>query len=42
VGGSTYPMVFSTRLAAVTKKRTAELAYLKCGEGDLGCPVPGQ
>ena len=40
-GGTIYPMVFSICLEGVTKKRSAELAaYLKCGEGDTGCPVP--
>jgi uncharacterized protein YecT (DUF1311 family) len=41
LGGTIYPMEVSMCLEAMTKKRTAELgAYLKCGEGDLGCPVP--
>jgi uncharacterized protein YecT (DUF1311 family) len=40
-GGTIYPMVFSICLEGVTKKRIAELdAYLKCGDGDTGCPVP--
>jgi uncharacterized protein YecT (DUF1311 family) len=43
LGGTIYPMVVSTCLEAMTKKRTAELdAYLKCGEGDIGCPVPAK
>ncbi len=36
-------MVVSICLEAVTKERTKALGeYLKCGEGDTGCPVPGK
>jgi uncharacterized protein YecT (DUF1311 family) len=42
-GGSIYPMVVSICLEAATKERTRELsAFLKCGDGDTGCPVPGK
>lgn len=40
-GGSIYPMTLSLCLEALTKERTRALgAYLKCGEGDMSCPVP--
>jgi uncharacterized protein YecT (DUF1311 family) len=40
-GGSIYPMVYSICLEAATKERTRELGeFLKCGDGDTGCPVP--
>jgi len=40
-GGSIYPMVFSICLEEVTQQRTKELGvFLKCGDGDTGCPVP--
>jgi uncharacterized protein YecT (DUF1311 family) len=42
-GGSIYPMAVSICLEAVAKERTKQLdALLKCGEGDMGCPVPAQ
>jgi uncharacterized protein YecT (DUF1311 family) len=42
-GGSIYPMVYAQCLERLTKARTSDLrAYLKCGEGDLGCPVPNE
>jgi len=42
-GGTIYPMVVSICLEAVTTERTKALgAYLKCGDGDTGCPVPGK
>lgn len=42
-GGSAYPMVLSQCLDKLTQARTKELrAYLKCEEGDMSCPVPGQ
>ena len=42
-GGSIFQMVYSMCLETLTKKRVAKLgAYLKCGEGDLGCPVPAK
>lgn len=41
-GGSVYPLIHSNCLAEQTKARVAVLkTYLKCQEGDLGCPVPG-
>jgi uncharacterized protein YecT (DUF1311 family) len=40
-GGSIYPMVYSLCLEAATKERTRELdVFLKCGDGDTGCPLP--
>ena len=40
-GGSIYPLVLSVCLEEVTKERTKELGvFLKCGDGDTGCPVP--
>lgn len=40
-GGSIYPMVYAECLERLTKARTTALrGYLKCGDGDLGCPVP--
>ncbi|CAB3655196.1 lysozyme inhibitor LprI family protein [Achromobacter pestifer] len=42
-GGSAYPMVLTQCLDKLTQARTKELlAYLKCEEGDLSCPVPGK
>ncbi len=42
-GGSIQPMVISLCLEQVTKARTKGLGvYLKCEEGDTGCPVPAQ
>ncbi|HLJ71544.1 MAG TPA: lysozyme inhibitor LprI family protein [Roseiarcus sp.] len=42
-GGSIYPMVYAECLERLTKARTSALRlYLKCGEGDLGCPAPGK
>ncbi|RIJ12131.1 MULTISPECIES: lysozyme inhibitor LprI family protein [unclassified Pseudomonas] len=41
-GGSMYPMIYSSCITRVTKDRTEALKqYLKCEEGDVGCPVPG-
>jgi uncharacterized protein YecT (DUF1311 family) len=41
IGGSLYPMTLAICQEAVTARRTRELGeYLKCGEGDAGCPVP--
>ncbi|AXJ06069.1 urease-associated protein [Pseudomonas fluorescens] len=41
-GGSMYPMIHSSCITRVTKDRTEALKqYLKCEEGDVGCPVPG-
>jgi uncharacterized protein YecT (DUF1311 family) len=40
-GGSIYPMVVSICLEGVTEERTKDLGvFLKCGEGDTGCPAP--
>jgi uncharacterized protein YecT (DUF1311 family) len=40
-GGSIYPMVYSICLEEVTRQRTKALSvFLKCGDGDTGCPVP--
>ena len=40
-GGSIYPMVYSGCQQGITDARVAQLgAYLKCDEGDAGCPVP--
>jgi uncharacterized protein YecT (DUF1311 family) len=40
-GGSIYPMVLALCLEAVTEERTRDLrVFLKCDEGDMGCPVP--
>ena len=42
-GGSMFPMAVSMCLETITKKRAAELgAYLRCAEGDAGCPVPAK
>ena len=42
-GGSIYPMVYAECLERLTEARTSALRlYLKCGEGDLGCPAPGK
>ncbi|MBK5528478.1 DUF1311 domain-containing protein [Pseudomonas sp. TH06] len=41
-GGSVYPLIYSSCLTGVTKVRVETLKqYLKCEEGDMGCPVPG-
>lgn len=41
-GGSVYPLVYSNCVTALTKARVETFkTYLKCQEGDLGCPVPG-
>ncbi|MDR7221586.1 lysozyme inhibitor LprI family protein [Aminobacter aminovorans] len=42
-GGSIQPMIHSGCLQGLTDARLAQLGtYLKCEEGDLSCPVPGQ
>lgn len=42
-GGSVYPMILAMCLTGVTNARVEQLGtYLKCGEGDLSCPVPGR
>jgi uncharacterized protein YecT (DUF1311 family) len=41
-GGSVYPLIYSNCTTELTKARVATFkTYLKCQEGDLGCPVPG-
>ncbi|MDU9035700.1 lysozyme inhibitor LprI family protein [Pseudomonas corrugata] len=40
-GGSVYPLIYSNCITALTKARVETFkTYLKCKEGDLGCPVP--
>ena len=40
--GSVYPLIYSNCTTELTKARVATFkTYLKCQEGDLGCPVPG-
>ena len=40
-GGSILPTLVSQCQAKLTTERTKQLqAYLRCREGDLGCPVP--
>ncbi|EJM88493.1 MULTISPECIES: lysozyme inhibitor LprI family protein [unclassified Pseudomonas] len=42
-GGSVYPLIYSNCITDLTKARVeAFKTYLKCQEGDLSCPVPGQ
>ncbi|VVN30164.1 lysozyme inhibitor LprI family protein [Pseudomonas fluorescens] len=42
-GGSVYPLIYSNCITDLTKARVeAFKIYLKCQEGDLSCPVPGQ
>ena len=42
-GGSIHPMEVALCEEKLTRARTQELrSYLKCGEGDLGCPVPAK
>jgi len=41
-GGSVYPLVYSGCTTDLTKARVQTFRnYLKCQEGDVGCPVPG-
>ena len=41
-GGSVYPLIYSNCVTELTKARVQTFkTYLKCQEGDLGCPVPG-
>jgi uncharacterized protein YecT (DUF1311 family) len=41
--GTVYPMVIASCLDRLTRARTEALqSYLKCGEGDLSCPVPAK
>ncbi|WP_223435270.1 MULTISPECIES: lysozyme inhibitor LprI family protein [unclassified Pseudomonas] len=42
-GGSVYPLIYSNCITDLTTARVeAFKTYLKCQEGDLSCPVPGQ
>ena len=42
-GGSVYPLVYSNCVTGLTKARVETFKnYLKCQEGDMSCPVPGQ
>lgn len=42
-GASVYPLIHLNCLTAQTTSRTQALKqYLKCQEGDMGCPVPAQ
>ncbi|AMS40401.1 lysozyme inhibitor LprI family protein [Aminobacter aminovorans] len=42
-GGSVQPMIHSGCLQGLIDARVTQLgSYLKCEEGDLSCPVPGQ
>jgi uncharacterized protein YecT (DUF1311 family) len=41
-GGSIYPLIYGNCITDLTKARVETFKnYLKCQEGDLGCPVPG-
>lgn len=41
--GSVYPMLVTQCRDGLTSRRIDDLkGYLKCAEGDLGCPVPPQ
>ncbi|MDO9328191.1 MULTISPECIES: lysozyme inhibitor LprI family protein [unclassified Pseudomonas] len=41
-GGSVYPLIYSNCVNELTKARVETFKnYLKCQEGDMGCPVPG-
>ena len=41
-GGSLFPLVYSNCTTDLTKSRVQTFKnYLKCQEGDVGCPVPG-
>jgi len=40
-GGSVYPLIYSNCVTELTQARVETFkTYLKCQEGDLGCPVP--
>ncbi|MHC8387462.1 lysozyme inhibitor LprI family protein [Pseudomonas sp. MDT2-39-1] len=40
-GGSVYPLIYSNCVTELTKARVETFKnYLKCQEGDMGCPVP--
>ncbi|MBL6280539.1 DUF1311 domain-containing protein, partial [Micromonospora fiedleri] len=42
-GGSVYPLIYSNCITELTRARVATFKnYLKCQEGDMGCPVPSQ
>ncbi|WP_433736271.1 lysozyme inhibitor LprI family protein [Pseudomonas putida] len=41
-GGSVYPLIYGNCVTELTQSRVETFkTYLKCQEGDLGCPVPG-
>ena len=41
-GGSVYPLIYGNCVTELTRARVETFkTYLKCPEGDLGCPVPG-
>ena len=41
-GGIAYPLIYGNCITDLTKARVETFKnYLKCQEGDLGCPVPG-
>lgn len=41
-GGSSYPFIHDGCVTELTDARTRQLdVFLRCQEGDLGCPVPG-
>jgi uncharacterized protein YecT (DUF1311 family) len=41
-GGSVYPLIYSNCVTELTRSRVETFkTYLKCQEGDMGCPVPG-
>ena len=39
--GSIHPLLVATCRTDLTRQRTERGRYLRCAEGDLGCPVPG-
>jgi uncharacterized protein YecT (DUF1311 family) len=42
-GGSVYPLIYGDCITELTKARVETFKnYLKCQEGDMSCPVPGQ
>ncbi|MHC8319512.1 lysozyme inhibitor LprI family protein [Pseudomonas sp. GB2N2] len=42
-GGSVYPVIYGECITELTKARVETFKnYLKCQEGDMSCPVPGQ
>ncbi|MHC8318530.1 lysozyme inhibitor LprI family protein [Pseudomonas sp. LB3P31] len=42
-GGSVYPLIYGNCVTELTLARVETFKnYLKCQEGDMSCPVPGQ